>query len=111
MKTEIVLARVVGCWQTMHAAVRTALVSKWAPFSLACGLIVAVSLSLWSIIPFGLETLWLAAPMTLSAILVSWALFWPMNCATWFGWIGMLFRLIGVLALSNLVWVLVAVAR
>lgn len=108
---DIILARIVGYWQTLHAAVGRLAINKWMPFSLACGLIAAVSLSLWSIIPFGLESLWLAAPLAMSAILISWALFWPLNCATWFGWIGMLFRLVGVLALSNVVWLIVAVAK
>lgn len=108
---EILIARMLGIWQTIHSEAGRGTSKKWAPFSIACAVIAGVCVSLWMILPFGREALWLGVPLGGSSMLIAWALFWPLNCATWFGWIAMLFRLIVVLAVSNVIWLIVVVAR
>jgi hypothetical protein len=103
MNSETIIARLLGRWQDFHAATRDT-VNKWGAFTVACAVIAAfnfVSL-VFSFAP------WWSFPLAITATAISWALWWPMNCATWFGWIGMLFRLVGALAVSNLTWAVAA---
>jgi hypothetical protein len=106
MSYHTIIARILGHWQEFHDASRTA-ANKWGAYTTACAVIATFSLAsfVFSFAP------WWSLPLTITATAISWALWWPMNCATWFGWVGMLFRLVSALGISTVAWFIGAVMK
>lgn len=101
MNRETILARLLGLWLSIQTAVQPALDYR-GPLWFGAG-IIGVSAVFWLLDP------WIAAPLLVSVVTISWAIFAPQNCNTWFGWIGLLFRMIGALTLTSLAWAISAV--
>jgi hypothetical protein len=109
MNREAIAAVFLGYCQLLHKAAVDLLGSKWRPVCVAFALIVMTALVGAMFLPLGADELWWALPTTVSCAVLSWAAFWPLNCATWFGWVAMLFRLLLAMLISNLAWAFSAV--
>lgn len=103
MNRETILARALGLWLSFQAAAQPFLGYR-GPLLVGAG-IVGVSTVFWLLDP------WIAFPLLVSVGTISWAIFAPQNCKTWFGWIGLLFRMIGALTLTSLAWAISAVLQ
>ncbi len=104
-------ARAAGIWMTLQESTLRVRRSRWLPLCYAYGGTLILTLLFTIYAPVDLQSAWWGLPLVFWLVSVGWALFWPMDCATWFGWIGMLFRLVTALALSNVVWFLAGVLR
>lgn len=104
MKSHRIAARALGLWLAIQSMTMPILMAHRWPLVLTAGGVVLVAI-------FYFLTLWTAIPILVSAASLGLAAYWPQNCATWWGWIGMLFRLIGALFISNLAWAVSAVLQ
>jgi hypothetical protein len=97
LKIHQFAARALGLWLAIQSMSTSYLIAHKWPLLVTGG---AAAL----VVNFYFLTMWTAVPLLITVISLGAASYWPQNCATWFGWIGMLFRLIAALAISNLAW-------